>query len=134
MADFNSRLERLMDRWFEGATRDTESGVRALNRWKICRIGSRNLVVHQFLSDDDLPPHRHPRRMLSIGFYGRYIDKTIDNKWNRDDFILSEDDDAVEVEETETLYRAPWIRITPPGHTHRIVLVNRKPCWTLVLK
>jgi hypothetical protein len=71
--------------------------------------------------------HDHPKRFISIGLRGSYIEQTPSSDELRAhyrDLTLT----------NETLYRAPWVRTFPASHIHRIrLLVNRKPCWTLVI-
>jgi hypothetical protein len=31
------------------------------------------------------------------------------------------------------VFRSPWIRTFPAEHIHRIELVTKEPCWTLVI-
>src|SRR5262245_6994043 len=89
---FDKRLERRLDRILQGAVRNSADGSPALYRWLIAPIPflRRAAVIHEFVADDDLVPHLHPRTFLSIGFRGRYIDVvTVDGK------------------ETERLWKAP---------------------------
>lgn len=84
-------------------------------RWTLLKLGRWcSVYVHQFVADDwarDL--HDHPKRFISIGLWGRYVEEV--PGWSR-------------------VYRAPWIRTFPPNHIHRISLcADRKPCWTLVI-
>jgi hypothetical protein len=34
---------------------------------------------------------------------------------------------------TSRIFRAPWIRTFPADHIHRLSLIDRRPCWTLVV-
>lgn len=83
-----------------------------LYRWTLLRLGQRALYLHHFVGDDwsrDL--HDHPKRFLSIGLWGAYVEET---------------------PEGERTFRAPWIRTFPAEHIHRLRLIDGWPCWTLV--
>lgn len=73
------------------------------------------IYIHKFVGDDwshDL--HDHPKRFISIGLRGAYIEETPNRPMR--------------------IYRAPWCRTFPASHVHRLrLLVDRKPCWTLVI-
>jgi hypothetical protein len=71
-----------------------------------------NLYIHKFVGDDwtrDL--HDHPKRFISIGLWGAYLEETPAGF---------------------TVYRAPWLRTFPPSHIHRLT-TPWGTCWTLVL-
>lgn len=74
------------------------------------------VYLHKFVGDDwsrDL--HDHPKRFISIGLWGEYVEWTPRALAGRG-------------------YRAPWIRTFPASHIHRITLApHRRPCWTLVI-
>jgi len=75
--------------------------------WK----GHFSVYVHHFVADDwsrDL--HDHPKRFISIGLWGWYLEET-----------------PAGIRK----YRAPWFRTFPATHIHRIS-VPSKSCWTLV--
>lgn len=93
-----------------------------LVRWTLLKWwGGRSVYLHHFVGDDwsrDL--HDHPKRFISIGLWGRYVEESM----RRDSFS------------TATMsreYRAPWIRTFPAAHIHRLRLVDGRPCWTLVI-
>lgn len=79
------------------------------------------IYIHKFVGDDwsrDL--HDHPKRFISIGLNGSYVEWT------------------PHCDKPECLwarcYRAPWVRTFPAEHIHRITLTaDRQPCWTLVI-
>jgi len=84
-----------------------------LFRWHIFHIkGWFNIYLHHFVGDDwsrDL--HDHPKRFISIGLWGSYVERT---------------------PKGARVYRAPWIRSFPANHIHRILTPSRS-CWTLVV-
>lgn len=84
-----------------------------LYRWTLLRIKSWAMYLHHFVGDDwarDL--HDHPKRFISIGLWGRYVEQT---------------------PTSERVYQAPWVRTFPATHIHRLRLINKEPCWTLVI-
>ncbi len=84
-----------------------------LYRWTLLRLFGCGVYLHHFVGDDwsrDL--HDHPKRFISIGLAGGYVEETA--KGFRE-------------------YRAPWVRSFPGAHTHRLTLGRHRDCWTLVL-
>ncbi len=84
-----------------------------LFRWTL--IGSRwcNVYLHHFVGDDwSRDMHDHPKRFLSIGLAGRYIEET---------------------PQGERVFDSPWVRTFPASHIHRLRMVNGGECWTLVI-
>lgn len=84
-----------------------------LYRWLLLTTRWFNVYLHKFVADDwsrDL--HDHPRRFISIGLCGSYIEDTPNGSRK---------------------YSAPWIRTFPPEHIHRLRLIDGKACWTLVI-
>jgi hypothetical protein len=82
-------------------------------RWTLLATKWFSIYLHHFVGDDwsrDL--HDHPKRFISIGLCGRYVEQT---------------------PRGERLYRAPWIRTFPAHHIHRIRMVDGGKCWTLVV-
>jgi hypothetical protein len=80
-------------------------------RWAVISTRWGKLYIHRFVGDDwsrDL--HDHPKRFISIGIWGSYLEETPAGR---------------------TRYRAPWIRSFPPEHKHRIS-TPWGHCWTLV--
>lgn len=83
-----------------------------LFRWTLLACRWFAVYLHHFVGDDwSLDMHDHPKRFVSIGLSGRYIEETPAG---------------------ERLYRAPWIRTFPAEHIHRLRLCGRD-CWTLVI-
>lgn len=123
------RRRTLLDRLFRHE--EINGGGRCptyLHRWTLLKLWrGAGVYLHQFVGDDwsrDL--HDHPKRFVSIGLWGSYIELTPveltgPRSWERDALH-------------NVLYRAPWVRTFAPEHIHRIVLTeSREPCWTLVL-
>jgi hypothetical protein len=84
-----------------------------LYRWTVLRTPWFAIYLHHFVGDDwsrDL--HDHPKRFLSIGLWGRYIEDT---------------------PERSKTFTAPWIRSFPPEHIHRIRLYEGEQCWTICI-
>lgn len=125
-----SRLQRWIDRVFEREEMDGD-GLCAtyLVRWTLLKLpGRRGIYLHHFVGDDwsrDL--HDHPKRFISIGLWGAYLEETFLPGAkecpceNRNEHLVG------------SVYRAPWIRTFPAEHTHRIRLIDGRPCWTLVI-
>lgn len=83
------------------------------------------VYLHKFVGDDwsrDL--HDHPKRFISIGLKGSYVEWT-----------PTPIDDVVGMGPiVGRVYRAPWVRTFPAEHIHRLTLAaDRRPCWTLVV-
>jgi hypothetical protein len=107
--------------WILGAAEEINGGSRCptyLYRWTIFQWkGHFSVYLHHFVGDDwsrDL--HDHPKRFISIGLWGWYIEETPALKgpfvkWRK--------------------YRAPWLRSFPATHIHRLRCPS-KNCWTLV--
>lgn len=84
-----------------------------LYRWTLLKFGKRGAYLHYFVGDDwSLDLHDHPKRFISVGLKGEYLEETPLSK---------------------RVYRAPWIRTFPATHIHRLSLIDKKPCWTLVI-
>lgn len=114
---------RLIDRVFQREEMDGAGRCPTyLVRWTLLKLwGGRGLYLHHFVGDDwsrDL--HDHPKRFISIGLWGRYIEEVM----RPDSFTTAT---------REVMYCAPWIRTFPAHHIHRIRLVDGRPCWTVVL-
>lgn len=84
-----------------------------LFRWTLLRTKWFSAYVHHFVGDDwSLDLHDHPKRFISIGMAGQYIEETPAG---------------------ERRYRAPWFRTFPANHVHRLRMIDGKDCWTLVI-
>lgn len=83
-----------------------------LFRWSVLSARWFNVYLHHFVSDDwSLDLHDHPRRFVSVGLRGWYVESTPDG---------------------DRVFSAPWIRTFPATHIHRIS-VPSKSCWTLCI-
>lgn len=84
-----------------------------LYRWHLLATRWFKVYLHHFVGDDwALDLHDHPKRFLSIGLKGAYVEETPNG---------------------ERTYRAPWIRTFPASHTHRLRLIDGRPCWTFIV-
>lgn len=83
-------------------------------RWTLLRLFGCAVYLHKFIGDDwSLDYHDHPKRFISIGLRGAYVEHTPNGR--------------------SRMYVAPWVRTFPAVHRHRITLTpSRTPCWTLV--
>lgn len=121
---------RLLNRLF-GEPEEINGGERCptyLWRWTILKWrGKFSLYLHHFVGDDwSLDLHDHPKRFISIGLWGWYLEETPlypigPNDWHAPDQIKTR----------ITRYNAPWIRTFAATHIHRLT-VPSKNCWTLV--
>lgn len=100
-----------------------------LYRWTVAKFwGKRGLYIHRFLEDDwSLDLHDHPKRFISIGLKGGYVEWTPCTACPRPCGV-----------ENQRLYTAPWFRSFPAKHIHRLTMFRdssgkAKECWTLVI-
>ena len=95
-----------------------------LFRWTLLTVGKLFAVyLHKFVGDDwSIDLHDHPKRFISIGLRGQYVEiAPLD--WEANPFYCS-----------SRLFKAPWLRTFPAEHRHRLVgPTPQKPCWTLVI-
>jgi hypothetical protein len=117
-------MKQLLDRLF-GLAEEINGGHRCptcLYRWTLfSRRGHFGVYLHHFVGDDwsrDL--HDHPKRFISIGLWGWYLEETPAG------LIRHHPETLI------TKYQAPWIRTFPASHIHRLT-VPSKNCWTLVI-
>lgn len=115
-------MKKLLDRLF-GAAEEIDGGRRCpvyLYRWTLfARKGKFGLYLHHFVGDDwSLDLHDHPKRFISIGLWGWYLEET----------PVPSQHAATNIRK----FRAPWIRTFPAHHIHRLS-VPSKNCWTLVI-
>ena len=114
-------FQRLIDRVFAFERIDGDDRCPYLHRWRLASFGrERKVYLHHFVGSDwsrDL--HDHPKRFISIGLWGGYIEET-PATWP-----------LVQPPRLRT-WRAPWIRSFPATHIHRLILPDGWTCWTLV--
>lgn len=85
-----------------------------LYRWIVLSTPWFKTYLHHFVGNDwsrDL--HDHPKRFISIGLWGWYIEE-------------------YGYDHQQRIYRAPWLRTFAATHIHRLT-VPSKNCWTLVI-
>lgn len=98
-----------------------------LHRWTLLALRWFSVYLHHFVGDDwSLDLHDHPKRFISIGLKGAYVEET------GEPWIVKHGGDPTLFPVKRT-YRAPWIRTFPAEHIHRIALIDGRPCWTLVI-
>lgn len=118
---------KLLDRWFAREEMDGDGRCATyLVRWTLLKAKGWSVYLHHFVGDDwsrDL--HDHPKRFISIGLWGRYVEETPAPSLVRALWLNAPP--------AERVFRAPWIRTFPADHIHRLRLVNGRPCWTLVI-
>jgi hypothetical protein len=108
-------MHQFLDRVF-GIAEEINGGHRCptyMYRWTIATTRWGKLYVHKFVGDDwSWDFHDHPKRFLSIGLWGSYVEETTAGF---------------------KVFRAPWVRTFPAEHQHRISLRrDRRSCWTVV--
>ena len=82
-------------------------------RWTLLRTPWFAVYLHHFVGDDwSLDMHDHPKRFVSIGLAGQYIEETPDG---------------------EREYHARWVRTLPANHVHRLKMIDGGKCWTCVI-
>ncbi len=99
-----------------------------LYRWVVLSTRWFKAYLHHFIGDDwsrDL--HDHPKRFISIGLWGWYIEDTPTSA-NAGVYPCGCGTQFTYGRK----YRAPWIRTFPATHIHRL-RVPSKNCWTLVI-
>jgi hypothetical protein len=102
-------------------------------RWTLLKLpGGVGVYLHKFVGDDwSLDMHDHPKRFISVGLRGSYVEHYQHTR-------RLGLDGRVETYERSRVYSAPWVRSFPAEHTHRLALIpddngKRAPCWTLVV-
>jgi hypothetical protein len=94
-----------------------------LYRWIMLNTKNVKAYLHHFVGSDwsrDL--HDHPKRFISIGIWGSYVEYTPADMadWSNENGQIV----------NAKTYRAPWIRSFPATHIHRLTATN---CWTIVI-
>ena len=113
-------LHRVLSRFFVHEGIDGAGATEEyLHRWELFRLGRFAAVyLHHFVGDDwSRDVHDHPKRFVSIGLAGKYVEETA-----KDGIVT-----------VSRLYEAPWIRTFPATHRHRLRLPAGHTCWTLVI-
>lgn len=117
-------IHRRLNNWF-GEAEEINGADRCttyLFRWVIGefsyfdlrtrRMGRARTYLHHIVGNDwsrDL--HDHPKRFISFGVFGSYLEETLKGKRR---------------------FRAPWLRTFPAEHKHRLT-TPWGPCWTIVI-
>jgi hypothetical protein len=124
-------LSRLLD-WLFGKAEEINGRERCptyLYRWTVAKWHGRGIYLHHFVDDDwSLDLHDHPKRFVSIGLKGGYVELT----------PCTQCDPPCDFE-NQTIFSAPWIRTFPAEHIHRLTMFRTDPtgaakdCWTLVI-
>lgn len=110
-------LDRLRARLIPEEINGGERCPTYLYRWTLLSVRGWKVYLHRFVGDDwALDLHDHPKRFISIGLWGSYLEEFVD------DMGLC----------ARRLWRAPWFRSFPSEHTHRIEVPDGE-CWTLVI-
>lgn len=125
---------KLIDKLFQREEMDGDGRCPTyLVRWTLLKLwGGIGLYLHHFVGDDwSLDLHDHPKRFVSLGLWGRYVEETPAIEFFGGSPHSNLPDSRLTTRGRE--YRAPWIRTFPAEHIHRIRLVNKRPCWTVVL-
>lgn len=97
---------------------DGQCPIPYMKRWTLLRLKWKSktfftLYLHRMIDQDwSKDFHDHPKRFISIGLRGSYLEETPNGN---------------------KTYRAPWIRTFPASHIHRLRIIGNKPCWTICL-
>lgn len=99
-----------------------------LYRWHLFKTRWFKVYLHHFVADDwSLDLHDHPKRFVSIGIRGGYMEYTPNPRWAGD-----------RTADLQQLFMAPWARSFRAEHIHRLSMLHNsdgslKGCWTLVI-
>jgi hypothetical protein len=109
-----NRLKKLLDRIFRREDINGDGRCPAyLYRWTLLALPQFKVYLHKFVAEDwSKDMHDHPKRFVTIGLWGQYIECTPNGS---------------------RVFLAPWIRTFSATHVHRIELINDEPCWTLAI-
>jgi len=149
------QLRRLIDRLF--SLEEINGGERCptyLYRWQLLKTRWFGVYLHHFVGDDwSLDLHDHPKRFVSIGLWGAYVEQTLKlfHGYAPRTVYRNGQGPAVELPEcgivvdpmlnapafdpihcgrsehehvAESTFRAPWIRTFPATHVHRLRLLR----------
>jgi hypothetical protein len=100
-------MKAFLNRWF----RVEEINGDHLRRWHLFACRFFKVYIHCFQDSDGPELHDHPKRFISIGLRGWYVEQTEDGFRE---------------------FSAPWFRTFPASHKHRIMILDRD-VWTLVI-
>lgn len=105
--------------------------------YSLCPLNKRKeppfkVYLHHFVADDwSLDLHDHPKRFISIGLKGGYVEWTP---------CLNDNCRTIPCDfQNQKVFNAPWLRSFPAEHVHRLSMFRThptgeaKPCWTLVI-
>jgi len=116
------KVQAFINRWFKLEEINGKNRCPTyLYRWTLFACEWFGVYVHHFVGDDwSRDMHDHPKRFVSIGLAGQYLEETPRPNSLRRPI-------------NERIYRAPWIRTFPAHHIHRLRMIGRGDCWTLVI-
>lgn len=89
-----------------------------LYRWTLFKFQKLlSIYLHHFVADDwSLDLHDHPKRFISVGLRGGYVEHQ---------------------QHSMRIFHSPWVRTFPANHIHRLEMFRSpsglKDCWTLVV-
>jgi hypothetical protein len=118
------RCPTYLYRWFLYGDRSRDSLIGRIFGKPMFKV-----YLHHFIADDwSLDLHDHPKRFISFGLRGRYVELTPRK---------SDIDGKMFAVQSKT-FTAPWVRSFPAEHIHRLRMVRRwdgslEDCWTLVI-
>ncbi|GEM_PF-1983048 len=123
-------FRRILDRLFAYETMSGRECPVYLERWTVGEAFGCGIYLHHFLGDDwAIDPHDHPRRFISIGLKGWYLEDVFRPVVDEE---FGQSIPVTELEST-TRYDAPWVRSFPAEHLHRVRAAECGDCWTLVI-
>lgn len=103
-----------------------------LIRWVLWHHSSgRGLYLHRFQGSDwSRELHDHPKRFISIGLRGSYVEET--PLYVLPDMEFHFGGPVWLGGLRSHFWHAPWIRSFPATHRHRLRLAGYDTCWTLI--
>jgi hypothetical protein len=108
-----------------------------LYRWTVAKWHGRGIYLHHFVGDDwSIDLHDHPKRFISIGLKGGYVESV--GRMSYDYSALPNRHLVVNQHFDDREFHAPWIRTFPANHIHRLKMFRTPTgalldCWTLVI-
>ena len=90
------------------------------HRWCLLKLwGGRAVYLHHYIGSDwSSDPHDHPKKFVSIGLWGSYLEWTPGPMFDLNQLQCK-------------IWIAPWYRSFPSSHVHLITMLDPS-CWTLV--